>query len=215
MTSVVLGASGSLGGSLMGALSAIGENVLGVARSPRPNDVEVPNWIQVDEYDKFDPTGIDWTRAFFAFGVFTLAPILDSDEREIQTAISSNLTHQIFITRRLLQCVSKLEAKRRDVIFIGSTSAYTGYSGSSVYCATKFALRGFVESLNAEWSDTNIRFWLVSMGSMDNDMGRRVPNIPAEHLLSPSEVAKDIVNVVARDTPSFQPEIIIRRRWIK
>jgi NAD(P)-dependent dehydrogenase (short-subunit alcohol dehydrogenase family) len=168
----------------------------------------------VGDYSDLDPSEIEWTRAFLAFGAFLQAPILDSTEAEISDQIRVNLTSQILVVRRLLGTLSRVESRRRDIVLVGSTSAYTGFGGSSVYCASKFGLRGFVEAMNAEWSSSNVRFWLASMGSMDNAMGRRVPNVKQDHLLSPLEVARDIVRVVVRETSAFQPEIIIRRRWI-
>jgi len=214
MTCMVLGATGSLGEALAVALREAGENVTGVARGPQPVTVSSDSWIQVGDYSDLDPSEIEWTRAFLAFGAFLQAPILDSTEAEISDQIRVNLTSQILVVRRLLGTLSRVESRRRDIVLVGSTSAYTGFGGSSVYCASKFGLRGFVEAMNAEWSSSNVRFWLASMGSMDNAMGRRVPNVKQDHLLSPLEVARDIVRVVVRETSAFQPEIIIRRRWI-
>lgn len=216
MTSVVFGAAGSLGGSFVVALQNHGDEVLAVARGAAPANLSgSTKWLRVDKYEDCDLTGVGWSRAFLTFGVFLQKPLLGSSELEIAESINANLTSQILLVRRLLAGVDRSDGARRDIVLIGSTSSYTGFAGSSVYCASKFGLRGFVEAMNAEWSDSNVRFWLVSMGSMNNEMGRRVPNVAAEHLLSPDEIAADVVRVVTRGTSSFQPEIIIRRRWLK
>lgn len=44
-----------------------------------------------------------------------------------------------------------------QIINVGSTFGSIGYPGYGSYCASKFALRGFTESLSREWADTNIR----------------------------------------------------------
>lgn len=44
-----------------------------------------------------------------------------------------------------------------QIINVGSTFGSIGYPGYSSYCASKFALRGFTESLSREWADSNIR----------------------------------------------------------
>ena len=214
MTCVVLGASGSLGTQLLTAIREVGEHAIGVSRGPRPELVGQVEWITVDDYENFDPRGLDWTRAFIAFGSFLQSPIVDAAESDIVEQIRANLTSQILVVKRLLGSVQSTADARRDIVLVGSTSSYTGFGGSSVYCASKFGLRGFVEAMNSEWSSTNLRFWLASMGSMDNEMGRRVPNVVQSHLLSPLEVARDIVRTVVRETTAFQPEIVIRRRWI-
>jgi short-subunit dehydrogenase len=214
MTCVVFGASGSLGTQLLTAIQEVGEHVIGVSRGPKPESIGQVEWITVDDYDHFDPRGFDWSRAFIAFGSFLQSPLVDAAESDIVEQIRVNLTSQILIVKRLVGSVQSTSDARRDIVLVGSTSSYTGFGGSSVYCASKFGLRGFVEAMNSEWSSTNLRFWLASMGSMDNEMGRRVPNVVQDHLLSPLEVARDIVRTVIRETTSFQPEIVIRRRWI-
>lgn len=212
MTALVLGASGSLGSSLVLALRERGESVIGVSRGPQPRGLECDSWIHVGRYEDFAPPNTEWDRIFVAFGSFLVAPLLESTTEDITSQIQANITAQVLVTQRILKSLTPGDTRRRDLVFVGSTSSYTGFSGSSVYCATKFALRGFLEAMNAEWSSSNVRFWLASMGSMNNDMGRRVPGVVPAHLLEPLEVARDIVHAVVRDTSAFQPDFTIRRR---
>ena len=214
MTALVLGASGSLGSALVTALRERDEVVVGVSRGSQPRGLQCDSWIRVDSYENFVPPSAAWNRVFVAFGSFQVAPFVESSTEDITLQIQSNITAQILATHRVLKSLDLGDKRRRDIVFIGSTSAYTGFSGSAVYCATKFALRGFIEAMNAEWSSSNVRFWLASMGSMNNDMGRRVPGVVAAHLLEPLEVARDIVHTVVRETAAFQPEFTIRRRWV-
>ena len=214
MSSLVIGASGSLGSHLVNALIARGEDVTAVARSSRPSTFQHGKWVRVDDYGRFRPESSSWNRVFLAHGCFVRKRLDQTSESEIYDLVNANLVSQILLTRNLLTAVSDDFSIRRDIVFTGSTSSYTGFSDSSVYCATKFALRGFIEALNAEWSNSNLRFWLVSMGSMNNRMGRMVPGVNEDHLLSPGEVANDIVSRVLRESPAFEPEIVIRRRWI-
>ena len=59
MTCVVLGASGSLGTQLLTAIREVGEHAIGVSRVPRPESVGQVEWITVDDYENFDPSGLD------------------------------------------------------------------------------------------------------------------------------------------------------------
>lgn len=45
-----------------------------------------------------------------------------------------------------------------NIINVGSAFGFIGYPGFSSYCASKFGLRGFTESLAREYSDTRFRF---------------------------------------------------------
>lgn len=214
MTSLVFGASGSLGSHLVQALLERKTPVLAISRAQPKFAEHRVQWQRLERYEDFNPSGIAWTSAYLAFGVFSQHSLHETSVKQVADAIDANLLSQILLVRRLVCDAQSSPQVRRDIIFIGSTSAYTGFAGSSVYCATKFALRGLVESLNAEWSESDIRFWLASMGSMDNTMGQSVKNVRVDELLSPLEVARDIVNATSRTTNAFQPEIMIRRRRI-
>lgn len=73
----------------------------------------------------------------------------------IDTAIATNLTAPIDLCRRLLP---RLELSgEAHIVNIGSVFGSIGFAGNSVYCATKFGLRGFSEALRRELADTKIR----------------------------------------------------------
>jgi len=44
-----------------------------------------------------------------------------------------------------------------QIVNIGSIFGSIGYPGSTVYCASKFGIRGFSEALNRELMDTNVK----------------------------------------------------------
>jgi NAD(P)-dependent dehydrogenase (short-subunit alcohol dehydrogenase family) len=100
----------------------------------------------------------------------------------------------------------------RNIMILGSSSAYSGYADSSVYCAAKHGLVGYIRSLNDEYSHSNIRFILFSTGTIDNEMGKKVKT--NGKLLKPDEIATLIYENLIETSTSFQPEIIIRRRNI-
>ena len=217
VSSLVFGASGSLGSNIVRVLLQRDCQVTGISRASVPTDLVGASrltWEVVASYSDWQPGGHSWDFAFLTQGVFVRDALRDTDEATIESVVRANLTEQILLVRRLLKGDNQALEARRDIVLIGSTSAYVGFAQSSVYCASKFALRGFVEALNAEYSDSNVRFWLASMGSMDNEMGRIVPGIDPMNLLDPGDVADLIVEAICRDTNSFQPEMIFRRRTL-
>ena len=210
----VFGASGSLGASMVRILLNKGCDVTGVSRATAPADLVGASrltWDRVVSYSDWRPRE-HWDSAFLTQGVFVREALVSTNETTIRSIIEANLTEQILLTQRLLDSADLDPGRRRSIVFTGSTSAYAGFAQSSVYCASKFALRGLVEALNAEYCETGVRFWLASMGSMDNDMGRMVPGVDPANLLDPHDVAEMIVDAVGRDTKSYQPEMIFRRR---
>ena len=52
------------------------------------------------------------------------------------------------------------------VVNIGSSSAYAGFAGSALYCASKHALLGLSRALHAEYRDRGVRVYCISPGSV-------------------------------------------------
>lgn len=72
----------------------------------------------------------------------------------LDSAVTTNLIAPIDLCRRLS---SRLElSDEAHIVNIGSVFGSIGFAGNSVYCATKFGLRGFSEALRRELADTNI-----------------------------------------------------------
>lgn len=69
--------------------------------------------------------------------------------------INTNVTGTILLTQALLPLLKQHDEAL--IVNIGSIFGSLGYPGQSVYCASKFALRGFSEALRRELSDTGVR----------------------------------------------------------
>jgi len=76
------------------------------------------------------------------------------DTALIESMVQLNLLAPMTLTSELLP---HLKAKKESLIlFVGSTFGSIGHPGFTAYCASKFGLRGFVEALRRELSDTGI-----------------------------------------------------------
>ncbi len=65
-------------------------------------------------------------------------------------------------------------------VFLSSTAGLRGEAGASIYCASKFGLIGFVESMAAELASERIRVNAVCPGNVDSPMLRDVARRIAE-----------------------------------
>jgi short-subunit dehydrogenase len=84
---------------------------------------------------------------------FAFLPALSGESLDV--AVATNLIAPIDLCRRLSP---RLElSDEAHIVNIGSVFGSIGFAGNSVYCATKFGLRGFSEALRRELADTNIR----------------------------------------------------------
>jgi NAD(P)-dependent dehydrogenase (short-subunit alcohol dehydrogenase family) len=65
-----------------------------------------------------------------------------------------------------------LERPEARIINISSLFGLIGVPSNSLYCASKFAVRGLTESLMSELADTSVRFTSVHPGAVATDIAR-------------------------------------------
>jgi 3-hydroxy acid dehydrogenase / malonic semialdehyde reductase len=81
---------------------------------------------------------------------------------QIRRLIDLDFTSSAFITRAYLPSMKRAGAGH--LLFIGSEAALKGSQKGAVYCAAKFALRGFSQALREECARTGVRVTLVNPG---------------------------------------------------
>lgn len=87
-------------------------------------------------------------------GIATGGPLADADMAEVDRALAVNLAGVVYGARAAYPL---LKATPGSAMLITSSAAgIAGNAGMSIYCATKFAVRGFAESLNGEWGSDGI-----------------------------------------------------------
>lgn len=112
-------------------------------------------------------------------GVGYYKPLLENADSEIKETIDVNITGMILLTKHLLPLVSSSGI----IINIASGAGKRGMSGLAAYCASKFAVIGFTESLAGEIAQKVVA---VCPGGVDTDMYKnmfgRKPGLKPEHI---------------------------------
>lgn len=220
MNALIFGASGGLARALTDTLLARGSRVDLVTRAERRAEVEhrhgaVAQVLSVEaRYSEFQATQ-PYDAYFFTQALFHPQPFASMAGASIDAEIEVGLMEPIRITRKLLSRFAPVAGERRDYCYVGSTSAYAGFKNSAVYCAVKHGLLGFVRAMNDEYAQTNTRFWLFSMGTMNTEMGAKLKDQDPSSFLQPKDVAERMVETVCSPSNLFEPEILIRRRTIR
>ncbi|KRF09944.1 SDR family oxidoreductase [Paenibacillus sp. Soil787] len=104
------------------------------------------------------------------------------------------------------------EQRAGHIINIISTAGLTGVPTESVYCGTKFAVRGFTQALQEEAAQFNIRVSGIFPGGVNTafwDTAREQKS-PVEKYLTPDDVARAIVSVIEMDDNCVTHEIVLR-----
>lgn len=81
--------------------------------------------------------------------------------------IDTNIKSVVYMTRFVV--VNMVKRQSGHVINIGSISSRQTYAGGSVYCATKFAVRGLTDTLRMDLHGTPIRVSLIDPGMVKTD----------------------------------------------
>lgn len=84
-----------------------------------------------------------------------------------EAMIDTNVKGLLYVTKTVLPAMTRTGIGH--IVNIGSVSGHQTYSGGSVYCATKHAVRAFTEGLKLDLADTRIRVSLVDPGMVETE----------------------------------------------
>ncbi len=90
-----------------------------------------------------------------------------ASESEINHIMTTNTIAPMQLTQALLPMLKQRDTAQ--IINIGSTYGSIGFPGYAAYCASKFALRGFSQTLSRELADTNISVKYLSPRATKTD----------------------------------------------
>jgi 3-oxoacyl-[acyl-carrier protein] reductase len=184
---LVTGASRGLGLGIAKVLAASGFQVVAVARkegdllpAARAQLAKGAGALQFQPFDLGNLAGIaafvkGLTREFGPFyglvnnaALGTAGMLTNMPDGAIDQLIRLNVTSPITLTKYLVRSMMTGEGGR--VVNISSIVSKTGYSGLSVYSATKASLNGFTRSLAREVGPLGITVNAVEPGFVDTEM---------------------------------------------
>ena len=207
-TVLVTGASSGIGRAIARNLLLQGHHVIGVSRDSRKF---------TREWDGFSPVQLDLSRlpdlpakileiqqrfpdidaVVFSAGMGHFGSLEEFSYAQIEQLMTVNFTSQVFLTRALLPRLKQKPGS--DLIYIGSEAALKGARKGSIYCASKFALRGFTQALREECGKSNVRICLINPGMVKTGFFQQLAFEPGDdetQYLLPSDVAETVSYVL-------------------
>lgn len=131
--------------------------------------------------------------------------------KQIRSLIDLNFLSHVYLIKKLLPHLKK--KPHADIIFMGSESGLIGQRKGSIYCASKFALRGFAQSLREECSTSNIRVSIIQPGMVRTpffDTLSFQPGADANHAILPEDVAQMISTILQMRPGTVLDEVVLR-----
>lgn len=218
-TVLVTGASSGIGRAVARQLLQQGHQVLGVSRNRQRFEMAHPQFSGI-ELDLADSGAINRVAkqlqnqfpqldaVVFAAGYGQFGSLEQFSMAQIEALMTVNFTANVCLTRALL---AKLKQKAHaNLIYIGSEAALKGSRNGSIYCASKFALRGFSQALRDECGKSSVRVSLINPGMVDTDFFQGLSFAPGSQFgqaLLATDVADAVVYVLNAGPHSVIDEI--------
>ncbi|HEN20516.1 MAG TPA: SDR family NAD(P)-dependent oxidoreductase [Desulfobacteraceae bacterium] len=142
-------------------------------------------------------------------GMIIIQPVEKNTEKDIADIFSLNVFAQIKITQKLLPFLkSKKEAQ---IINIVSNSGLEGRSNMSLYCSTKFALKGYTDSLRKEVTKYGIKVLGVYPGGIRTNLFDEIKDYNMSGFMDPKEIARIVVEACKLSKNASVDDLLINR----
>jgi NADP-dependent 3-hydroxy acid dehydrogenase YdfG len=131
-----------------------------------------------------------------------------------RTVVETNLTGTFLTCRAVLPQMKRQGAG--EILNISSGAGRNGIKQMAAYCASKFGVIGFTESLALEVRNHNIRVSTLLPGSVATDFSRvakrqeRDDTTDIGYSMTPEEVASIIVAMLEQPRQAWTSEVVLR-----
>lgn len=185
---VVTGAASGIGRAVainlarQGASVAISDvNDVGLEETRKMMGDHSSNRIRVDRLDVADPDAINRYAdavkeslgdADYVFNIAGLTRVGRFDETPLSSFEKIMDVNFWGVVRMTKAFMPQLTATKGGVVNISSLFGLIGFSGQAHYCASKFAVRGFSETIAQELADKGVRVTSVHPGGVDTSIVR-------------------------------------------
>ncbi len=132
-------------------------------------------------------------------------------EYEISSILNSNLVGLINMTSRAITHMKSLKKKCR-IINILSTAAQKGKKNETIYCASKWGAKGFLESVREEVQDGNIEIIILYPGGMNTPFWNDIDSgYDFLTFMNAEDVAEEVIHA-GLNSKMLVSDLVINRR---
>lgn len=139
-------------------------------------------------------------------GVAFVGSVSGFDLSKWEETIRVNLTGVFLVTKHAL----KFMDEGSHIFNIASNAAKTGFPNWSAYCASKFGLLGFTNSLREELRGKGIKVTAIIPGPTDTPLWDEIPgNWDKKKMMRARDIARMVVNVYRQPRETLTEEVVM------
>ncbi len=137
---------------------------------------------------------------------------LEHSNQKLKELFEINTLGQMYVTKEVLPLM--LEQKYGDVVFVNSIAATREYPEDfAPYASTKYAIKGFAESIRKEYAKDNIRIMQIYPPGMETEIFKRAgfDYGKAEWMTAPKNIAEIIVFMLTRSRDVTMSNVVVNK----
>jgi 3-oxoacyl-[acyl-carrier protein] reductase len=220
---IVTGGSSGIGKATAKRLTEMGADVLITGRSKerqkKAADAIGCHWIEADVSKQedvnrtFDWVASNWDNQVDVLinnaGLGEFAPIEETAMESYHRVFGVNVFGPIMMIKKVIPLMKARRAG--SIVNVASTSSLKGFSNGSAYAASKFALRGFTQSLTEEVRQFNIRVFQVNPSEVSTALGNpeREERKENDFKLGADQIGQTIAALLLLPEKAFVPELSV------
>ena len=145
-------------------------------------------------------------------GIFTVKSLQQTSLKDFEESFNINIRAPFIFSKEFSN--DMIRKKWGRIINIGSSSSYSGFKDTSIYCSSKHAILGFSRSLHSELKSKNIRTITISPGSVKTPMGKKVKNQKFEEFIDPVEISRILLTCLNLNKNMVIDEVRLNRMYM-
>lgn len=139
-------------------------------------------------------------------GIGYKTPLESISEEEYENFFSTNVKGTIFVCKLFIPLLRK---NIGTIINFSSIAGIKGFSKWSLYCATKFAIEGFTDSLRYELKDKIIRVTSIEPGSVNTPFYKYLKREEKKEFINPKTIGELVLTILNMERNATVERIFI------